>query len=132
MTLVYALDHRFDLTQAALVDLIGGKAAGLAVMITRLGLPVPPGFVITTEACREYLSTRWPPGLDEEIRGALLKLERETGRRFGDPENSLLLSVRSGAPISMPGMMDTILNIGLNEASVRGLATVSGDPAFAA
>ena len=131
MNLVYALDHRFDLTPPDLAALIGGKAAGLVAMTTELGFPVPPGFVITTEACMAFLSAGWPAGLDEEMRAAIHGLESATHRTFGDPENPLLLSVRSGAPVSMPGMMDTILNLGLNDETVRGLATVSGDPGFA-
>jgi len=132
MTLVHGLDHRYELTQAELTALIGGKAAGLAMMTNELSLPVPPGFAITTEACTAFLSGGWPVGLDEEIAAAMHRLEMATSRRFGDAGNPLLLSVRSGAPISMPGMMDTILNVGLNEDSVDGLAAVSGDPVFAA
>ena len=132
VNLVYALDHRFDMAQADLVELIGGKAGGLASMTTELGLPVPRGFVITTEACRAYLSKGWPAGLDSELAAAMRRLESAAGRRFGDPADPLLVSVRSGAPVSMPGMMDTILNLGLNDAAVRGLAAVSGDPGFAA
>jgi pyruvate,orthophosphate dikinase len=93
--------------------LVGGKAANLGVMIRELGLPVPPGFVISTEACRAFLAAGWPEGLDAEIRVAMAGLETAVGRRFGDPADPLLVSVRSGAPVSMPGMMDTILNLGL-------------------
>ncbi len=132
MSLVYRLDHRFDLPQAELGALIGGKAAGLAVMIGELGLPVPAGFAITTHACRAFLAEGWPDGLDAELAAAMRALEESTGKRFGDPGNPLLISVRSGAPISMPGMMDTILNLGLNDETVRGLATISGNPTFAA
>jgi pyruvate,orthophosphate dikinase len=132
MTLVHGLDHRYELTEAELTALIGGKAAGLAMMTNELRLPVPPGFAITTEACTAFLSGGWPVGLDEEIAAAMHQLEKATSRRFGDAGNPLLLSVRSGAPISMPGMMDTILNVGLNEDTVDGLAAVSGDPVFAA
>jgi pyruvate,orthophosphate dikinase len=92
--------------------LLGGKGAGLAEMTQQLGLPVPPGFVITTEVCREYLANGWPAGLDEAIRAHLAALGARTGHVFGDPENPLLVSVRSGAPVSMPGMMDTLLNVG--------------------
>jgi len=130
VTLVYALDHRHPLAGEELSRLIGGKAAGLAVM-AELGLPVPPGFVITTEACRAFLSTGWPAGLDDELKLSMSHLEGAAGRKFGDPTNPLLVSVRSGAPVSMPGMMDTILNLGLNAATTRGLAAVSGDPNFA-
>jgi pyruvate,orthophosphate dikinase len=132
VTFTYPLDHRHDLSQSDLAGLIGGKAAGLALMITELGLPVPPGFAITTEACRAFLSAGWPAGLDGELEAAMRRLESAAGRRFGDPLNPLLLSVRSGAPVSMPGMMDTILNLGLNDATTRGLAATSGDPSFAA
>ncbi|TMD67084.1 MAG: hypothetical protein E6I84_04160 [Chloroflexi bacterium] len=109
MSLVYSLDHRHDLNPAALAELIGGKAASLAVMAGDLGLPVPPGFAITTEACREFLTGGWPAGLDDELRPAMERLGHAAGRRFGDGQNPLLVSVRSGAPVSMPGMMDTIL-----------------------
>ncbi|MFQ6012370.1 MAG: pyruvate, phosphate dikinase [Thermoplasmata archaeon] len=110
---------------------LGGKGYGLAEM-TGLGLPVPPGFTITTEACRAYLASQaLPPGLQDEVKEHLRALEGEVGRRFGDPENPLLVSVRSGAAISMPGMMDTVLNLGLNDETVEGLARQTGDRAFA-
>lgn len=131
MTLVYPLDQRHDLSEAELVALIGGKAAGLSMMATELGLPVPPGFAITTEACREFLSSGWPAGLDAQLAAAMQALEEATGRRFGYPANPLLVSVRSGAPVSMPGMMDSILNLGLNAATSSGLAELTGDPGFA-
>jgi pyruvate, orthophosphate dikinase len=132
MQLVYDLGHHHDCPPAEVVDLVGGKAASLGVMATQLQLPVPPGFVITTRACRAYLAHGWPDDLDEEIAAGLEAVEREVGRRFGDPADPLLVSVRSGAPISMPGMMDTILNLGLNEVTAAGLAAVTGDPQFAA
>ena len=132
MTYVYTLDHHHGLPPAELASLIGGKAAGLTVMAAELALPVPPGFAITTAACREYLSAGWPSGLDQEIATAMRRLEGAVGRRFGDAGNPLLVSVRSGAPVSMPGMMDTILDLGLNERTTRGLADASGDAAFAA
>jgi pyruvate, orthophosphate dikinase len=132
VSLVYALDHRFELPQAEVAALIGGKAAGLALMTNELGLPVPPGFAITTEACMAFLSGGWPAGLDEQIAAAMQRLEDAAGRRFGDAQDPLLVSVRSGAPVSMPGMMDTILNVGLNQETEQGLAAVSSDPAFAA
>ncbi|WP_214401595.1 pyruvate, phosphate dikinase [Pseudonocardia lacus] len=114
-----------------LKDLLGGKGANLAEM-TNLGLPVPPGFTITTEACRVYLSTgTQPPELAGQIDEHLAELERVMGRRLGDPADPLLVSVRSGAKFSMPGMMETVLDIGLNDDSVRGLARVSGDERFA-
>lgn len=114
-----------------LKDLLGGKGANLAEM-TNLGLPVPPGFTITTEACRAFLAEgAEPAGLAEEIAAHLAELERTMGRRLGDAEDPLLVSVRSGAKFSMPGMMETVLNIGLNDTSVLGLAAQSGDERFA-
>ena len=101
------------LAEARDPNVVGGKAANLGVMIRELGLPVPPGFAISTEACRAFLGGGWPDGLDDEIRDAMTALEVDVGRRFGDPSDPLLVSVRSGAPVSMPGMMDTILNLGL-------------------
>ena len=109
-----------------LKDLLGGKGANLAEM-TNLGLPVPPGFVITTEACQVYLASGKPPAeLEAEIEEHLLALERQMGRRLGDPGDPLLVSVRSGAKFSMPGMMETVLNVGLTDASVTGLAAQAG------
>ena len=131
MTYVHASDARLDLPAAEVTLLLGGKAANLATMATDLGLPVPPAFTITTEACRAYLASGWPTGLDDEIREHMARLEARVGRRFGDPADPLLVSVRSGAPRSMPGMMDTILNLGLNGGTEAGLAAASGDPAFA-
>ncbi len=117
---------------ASMRDLLGGKGAGLAEM-TRAGAPVPPGFTITTEACNAYSETgRFPDGLWDEVLAALSDVERAAGKRFGDATNPLLLSVRSGARFSMPGMMDTVLNLGLNAAAIRGLAEASGDERFAA
>ena len=112
--------------------LLGGKGAGLAEM-TRLGLPVPPGFIITTEICEKYYEAgrRLPDGLMDEVRKSIRRLESVTGKRFGDRENPLLVSVRSGAPVSMPGMMDTLLNLGLNDETVEGLAKQSSKPEFA-
>ncbi len=103
--------------------LLGGKGAGLCMMV-QLGLPVPPGFVITTEVCKRYYESggKLSEGLMDEVGGAMRKLEGLTGKRFGDPNNPLLVSIRSGAMLSMPGMMDTILNLGLNDESVEGLA----------
>ncbi|MFG1678132.1 pyruvate, phosphate dikinase [Micromonospora sp. NPDC049282] len=109
-----------------LKDLLGGKGANLAEM-TNLGLPVPPGFTITTEACQAYLTTgREPDGLAGQIEAHLEALEREMGRRLGDPDDPLLVSVRSGAKFSMPGMMETVLNVGLNDRSVIGLSSQAG------
>ena len=108
-------------------DLLGGKGAGLAEM-TRLGLAVPPGFTITTKACNAYSkSGRFPPGMWKQVDAALSQVESKGGRRFGDPANPLLVSVRSGAKISMPGMMDTVLNIGLNDSTVEALAQMSNE-----
>ncbi|MGA3217566.1 MAG: pyruvate, phosphate dikinase [Acidimicrobiales bacterium] len=131
MTFVYDLGHRHGLPAADVKALVGGKAANLAVMANELGLPVPPGFVITTAACRTFLAGGWPSGLDAEMAAHMRAVEEAVGRRFGDPANPLLVSVRSGAPVSMPGMMDTILDLGLNAKTGAGLAAVSGDPAFA-
>src|SRR4051812_22678657 len=112
-------------------DLLGGKGANLAEM-TNLGLPVPPGFTISTEACRAYLEANdLPEGLAGEIEEHLTALEKEMGRRLGEPGDPLLVSVRSGAAVSMPGMMETVLNVGLNDESVRGLAEQSNDERFA-
>ncbi|HEY0542960.1 MAG TPA: pyruvate, phosphate dikinase, partial [Actinoallomurus sp.] len=123
----------YDFTEGNkdLKDLLGGKGANLAEM-TNLGLPVPPGFTITSEACRHYLDHgSVPEGLDEEIGGYLEALEREMDKRLGQPDDPLLVSVRSGAKFSMPGMMETVLNIGLNDESVHGLAERSGNERFA-
>jgi pyruvate,orthophosphate dikinase len=123
----------YDFTEGNkdLKDLLGGKGANLAEM-TNLGLPVPPGFTITTEACRHYLKHgTTPEGLDDEVSAHLRALEQKMGRRLGDPADPLLVSVRSGAKFSMPGMMDTVLNIGLSDESVQGLASQSGNERFA-
>jgi pyruvate,orthophosphate dikinase len=114
-----------------LKDLLGGKGANLAEMTSVLKLPVPPGFTISTEACRAYMRTGWPEGLNEEIVEHVAKLEVTMGRKLGDPKDPLLVSVRSGAKFSMPGMMDTVLNLGLNDKSVKGLAAATDDERFA-
>jgi pyruvate,orthophosphate dikinase len=113
-------------------NLLGGKGAGLCEM-TRAGLPVPPGFIVTTEACNAFYEhgKNFPEGMWEQVVAGLSALEEQTGKRFGDPDNPLLVSVRSGAPFSMPGMMDTVLNLGLNEQTVQGLAAQTGDLRFA-
>ena len=129
MTHVYALDHQHDAPLTEVAAIVGGKAANIGVM-ARLGLPVPAGFAISTAACRTYLADGWPGGLDEEIKEHLARLEATVGRRFGDPTDPLLVSVRSGAQMSMPGMMDTILNVGLNDETAEGLALASGDREF--
>jgi pyruvate, orthophosphate dikinase len=123
----------YDFTEGNrdLKDLLGGKGANLAEM-TNLGLPVPPGFIISTEACRHYLKEgSTPQGLDEEIQQHLTSLEEKMGRKLGDPADPLLVSVRSGAKFSMPGMMETVLNIGLSDESVQGLAKQAGNERFA-
>ncbi len=123
--------HSFSEGNKDQKDLLGGKGANLAEM-TRLGLPVPPGFTITTEACRAYLATGvLPEGLVEEVDDHLAALEQAMGRDLGDPDDPLLVSVRSGARFSMPGMMETVLDIGLNDRSVMGLARASGSERFA-
>jgi pyruvate,orthophosphate dikinase len=128
---VYAFDQPLGMSLSEAKAVIGGKAANLSVMATELRLPVPPGFVISTAACNAYLAGGWPEGLDAEIREHMRRVEAVVGRRFGDATDPLLVSVRSGAPVSMPGMMDTILNLGLNDATARGLAAAAGDAAFA-
>ena len=115
-----------------LKNLLGGKGAGLAEM-SRIGIPVPPGFTITTEVCTEFYRSgkKLPKSLVPEIRAALAQMEKLAGRRLGDPDDPLLVSVRSGARVSMPGMMDTVLNLGLNDRTVQGLAARSRNPRFA-
>src|SRR6201987_5098930 len=113
-------------------DVLGGKGAGLAEM-SRAGLPVPAGFTIATHVCNDYFSggRKIPEKVMDEIHSALKKLEKEMGQKLGDPSNPLLLSVRSGAKFSMPGMMNTILNLGLNDTTPAGLAAKSGNERFA-
>jgi len=126
--LAETLGRRPDLAEMKVI--FGGKGAGLADM-TGAGLPVPPSFTITTEACVEYMKTgEFPPGMWEQTLEALKEIERRTGRRFGDPENPLLVSVRSGARVSMPGMMDTVLNLGLNDETRTSLAELTGNEWF--
>ena len=117
---------------ASMKNLLGGKGANLAEM-SALGLPVPPGFTITTEACTHYYQNgqSYPADLEAQVKAGLAKVESIVGKTFGDPENPLLVSVRSGARASMPGMMDTVLNLGLNDETVEGLAALSGDRRFA-
>ncbi|MEY2966795.1 MAG: hypothetical protein RLY50_845, partial [Actinomycetota bacterium] len=112
-------------------ELLGGKGANLAEMMTVLGLPVPHGFTITTDACRHYMHRGWPKELDSEIARHVAALEKKMGRKLGDPGDPLLVSVRSGAKFSMPGMMDTVLNLGLNDKSVKGLAASTSNARFA-
>lgn len=113
-------------------DLLGGKGAGLAEM-TRAKLPVPPGFTITTEACNAYIAAKnkFPKGMWEQTVAALNKVEKQTGKKFGDPKNPLLVSVRSGSKFSMPGMMDTVLNLGLNSETLKGIEALTKNPRFA-
>jgi pyruvate,orthophosphate dikinase len=130
MQLKYVFD--FDDPSGAGRELLGGKGSGLAEM-TQIGVPVPAGFTITTDACRVYMAEgkRLPDGLEDEIAEHVSRLEERTGKRFGDANDPLLVSVRSGAAISMPGMMDTILNLGLNDAAVEGLAKTTRNERFA-
>jgi pyruvate,orthophosphate dikinase len=127
-------DYVYDFSAGADLgrELLGGKGAGLAEM-TAIGIPVPAGFTVTTAACTEYMRNgrKLPPGLEDEIATHLERLESEAGKRFGDAEDPLLVSVRSGAAVSMPGMMDTILNLGLNDESVEGLARATENERFA-
>ena len=111
--------------------LLGGKGANLADM-TRAGVPVPPGFTVTTEACNAYLEAdgNFPEGMWEQELDALKVIEKATGKKFGDPSNPLLVSCRSGAKFSMPGMMDTVLNLGLNDETAAGMINLTGDPRF--
>src|SRR5215212_9693213 len=112
----------------SLRDLLGGKGANLAEM-TNIGLPVPPGFTVTTEVCTDYYAAgkRLPDGLMDEVKTALADVEAAQGKKLGDPKNPLLLSVRSGAKFSMPGMMDTVLNLGLNNETVQSMVSLTGN-----
>src|SRR5438128_9192559 len=124
--------YLFSEGNASMRDLLGGKGAGVAEM-TNAGLPVPPGFTITTEACNAYYAggERFPEGMWEQALTALRGVEKVSGKGFGDARNPLLVSVRSGAAVSMPGMMETILNLGLNDQTVEGLIAGSKNPRFA-
>ncbi len=128
---VYGFDHPHAEAPMLLKDLLGGKGANLAEMTSVLGLPVPPGFTITTEACRAALAGGWPDTLAAEVTDHVARLESAMGRRLGAGDDPLLVSVRSGAKYSMPGMMDTILNLGLNDESVEALAAATDDRRFA-
>ena len=123
------LVYRFDEGDASMADLLGGKGSNLCEM-ARLGLPIPPGFVISTPVCRNFLTKNQtlPEGLEESIKDHIQQLEKSIGRNFGSTSSPLLVSVRSGARISMPGMMDTILNLGINDRIVEALASMMGDP----
>ena len=130
--MIYAFGRTKTDGNATHKTLLGGKGANLAEM-TSIGLPVPPGFTITTETCRQYneRGNRLPNGLMDQVKAAVRRLERETGKKFGSTKDPLLVSVRSGAAVSMPGMMETVLNLGLNDASVKGLASQTGNARFA-
>lgn len=128
---VYSFDHDHGVPARELGELLGGKGAGLAEMTAALGFSVPPGFTIGLPVCREYLSGGWPGSLDETLLAHVDALGTRMGRYLGDPDDPLLVAVRSGAPVSMPGMLDTVLNLGLNDDTVHGLARRSGDEWFA-
>ncbi|GAB3003396.1 pyruvate, phosphate dikinase [Amycolatopsis acidiphila] len=128
---IYAFDHDHGVPARELVDLLGGKGAGLAEMTSALGAPVPPGFTIPVPVCREFAEAGWPGQLDMALATHVDRLGRLMGRRLGDPADPLLVAVRSGAPASMPGMLDTVLNLGLNNETVHGLAERSADRWFA-
>ena len=127
MTYIYAFDHKHRKSPMNLKDLLGGKGANLAEMMSVLKLPVPHGFTVTTDACRDYMRNGWPAGLDKELAAQVAMLERKMQAKLGDAEKPLLVSVRSGAKFSMPGMMDTVLNLGLNDRSVEGLAAATDE-----
>src|SRR5437879_4481441 len=129
---VYSFGRGAAEGQADMRNLLGGKGANLAEM-SNLGLPVPPGFTITTEVCTYYYAhdKHYPDTLKQDVAAALASIERSVGARFGSAGKPLLVAVRSGARASMPGMMDTVLNLGLNDATVEGLAKLSGDARFA-
>jgi pyruvate,orthophosphate dikinase len=131
MPFVFDFDHQHPRPPMELKDLLGGKGANLAEMTSVLELPVPPGFTISTDASRAYMADGWPKGLDGEVASARARLEKAMGKSVGDAKDPLLVSVRSGAKFSMPGMMDTVLNLGLNDKSVEGLAAQTGDERFA-
>ena len=123
--------YLFEEGNATMRDELGGKGANLAEM-SNIGLPVPPGFTITTDTCNEYTKNgqKMPDGLMDEVKAALAAVEQKTGKKLGDAANPLLVSVRSGAKFSMPGMMDTVLNLGLNDATVEGLIKLTDNPRF--
>src|ERR671910_2328132 len=129
---VYLFGNKKADGDGSMKPLLGGKGANLAEM-TRIGLPVPPGFTITTEVCTYYYDNKrtYPPELRGQMEAGIAALEKQTGKKFGDLRDPLLVSVRSGARDSMPGMMDTILNLGLNDQTVEALAAKTGNPRFA-
>jgi len=128
---VYLFGTRKSEGDRSMRNLLGGKGANLAEM-SSLGLPVPAGFTITTEVCTHYYDNKmsYPSQLSKQVEAAIVEVEKKMGAKFGDPKNPLLLSVRSGARVSMPGMMETVLNLGLNDEIVEGLVEKSGDPRF--
>jgi len=131
MPLVFSFDHKHRKAPMEMKDLLGGKGANLAEMMSVLKLPVPHGFTVTTDACRGYMKGGWPKTLDAELLQQVALLEKKMGAKLGDPHRPLLVSVRSGAKFSMPGMMDTVLNLGLNDVSVVGLAESTNNERFA-
>ncbi|MDP5068649.1 MAG: pyruvate, phosphate dikinase [Ilumatobacteraceae bacterium] len=131
MSYVFAFDHKHRRPPMEYKDLLGGKGANLAEMMSVLNLPVPHGFTISTDACRDYMHGGWPKSLTDEMTKHVAALEKKMGRKLGDSKDPLLVSVRSGAKFSMPGMMDTVLNLGLNDKSVIALATTTNNERFA-
>ena len=129
---VYSFGNGTAEGRSEMRNLLGGKGANLAEM-SSLGLPVPPGFTVTTELCTYYYANKetYPPELNDEVEKALASIEKIVGLTFGDANNPLLVSVRSGSAFSMPGMMDTVLNLGLNDCSVQGLISQTGNERFA-
>src|SRR6185312_6415283 len=129
---VYSFGAGHNEGRADMKNLLGGKGANLAEMAS-IGLPVPPGFTITTEVCTAFYENKrnYPGELEGQVREALARIEQALGRKFGDAKDPLLVSVRSGARVSMPGMMDTVLNLGLNDDTVQGLAAMAKDQRFA-
>ncbi|MSZ65954.1 MAG: pyruvate, phosphate dikinase, partial [Actinobacteria bacterium] len=131
MSLIFSFDHKHRKAPMEMKDLLGGKGANLAEMTSVLKLPVPHGFTVTTDACRGYMKGGWPKTLDAELKQQVALLEKKMEAKLGDPHRPLLVSVRSGAKFSMPGMMDTVLNLGLNDVSVVGLAESTNNERFA-
>src|SRR5215471_9664637 len=129
---VYSFGAGANEGRADMKNLLGGKGANLAEMAS-IGLPVPPGFTLTTEVCTAFYDNhrRYPADLREQVQTAIARIEKAAGLTFGDQHKPLLVSVRSGARVSMPGMMDTVLNLGLNDVTVEGLGAMGNDPRFA-
>lgn len=128
---IFPFDHDHGVPARELSGLLGGKGSGLAEMTSALGMAVPPGFTIPLTVCRLYRDAGWPRALEPMMDHQMAVLGERMGRAFGDPSDPLLVAVRSGAPVSMPGMLDTVLNLGMNDETVLGLAAVSADPVFA-